>query len=112
MVAYVCCVPRIVRWLEAMQRMSDMSWWRILQFIGVFWGVLVGPMIGCSIGALVAPFINEGWTACQGAFLGLVYGSLMSTLGMAIVLPIVYAVAIWHLHRVTGELPPFDSPNA
>jgi hypothetical protein len=105
MVRYVFCIPRIFAWIEDAERNHEGNWRGFLQLFVGFWGLTLGPLIGCSIGALVAPFTGEGWAVWQGACLGLVCGSLLSMLVMAIVLPIVFALAMWHLRHVMDELP-------
>jgi hypothetical protein len=112
MVTYVLCIPGIFGWIDRAERNQWESWRGFVQLFVGFWGLLVGPLIGCIVGAVAAPLTAEGWAAWQGACLGLIYGSLLSMVAMAIMLPLVMALAMWHLHRVAGRLPEFDSHDA
>jgi hypothetical protein len=105
LIVHVLLVPRIVAWLARIESTNDAGMWSIMQLLFAFWGLLLGPLIGSTIGAVAAPFTNEGFAAWQGAWLGLILGSVLSMLVMSIVLPIVSALALWHLQRSWRNIP-------
>lgn len=103
--AAMCCygrlVPHILAWTQ--RQGSEEGWRGILKIIVGFWGLLVGPLLGSTIGGLTAPLTDRSWTAWQGAWFGFVVGSLESMLLMANVLSLVWAClqlhTQWNLRR-------------